>query len=617
MNSAVEDIKSRINIVDLIGEYVRVQKAGASWKALCPFHREKSPSFMINEEKQIWHCFGCNKGGDVFGFLMEIEGIEFKEAMKILAEKTGVELPKFSKNQIVLADSRKKILEILELAMKFYEKQLWDGAGKEKILSYLRERGLTDNSIREFRLGYAPNGWRNLLDFLIKRGYSIEEINKTGLLVNKSVNNEQESVNNNLNNKDTGHWSLVAGHCYDRFRDRIIFPIMDVMNNVVGFSARVAPGGDETQAKYVNTPETEVYHKSKVLYGINRAKQEIKGKNSVIIVEGNMDVIAAHQAGVKNTVAVSGTALTPDQVDTLKRYANKFKMLFDMDNAGEKATERSAEVCFQKDVNVSVITLSGGKDVAEIVQKNPKEFIEAEESAVPIMDYFFGTFFRKYDKNKVEDKKIIASGLLSMIKNFGNAIEKSHWIKKLSEKIEVGENILLETLKKAEKRIKGGNNFEAVETRKNLKSRTEIIQEKIAGIMLNFPPAWKDISNDISKKEYLENNRQLFPIFEMAEGAQYKFENFISLINKKEEKDFFQNLYFETRYIREEEEFAENDFSDANDQIEYLLGELKKEENKNKLNVIFKDIKKAEENKDKEGKMLLINEFDKLSKENK
>ncbi|MDO8529043.1 MAG: CHC2 zinc finger domain-containing protein, partial [bacterium] len=192
MNSAVEDIKSRINIVDLIGEYVRLQKSGSGWKGLCPFHREKSPSFTVSEEKQFWHCFGCHKGGDIFSFINEIEGIEFKETLKMLAEKTGVELPVFSKNQIQATDDRKKILEILELSVKFYEKQLWDGAGKEKILAYLRGRGLMDSSIREFRLGYAPKGWDNLLKFLVGRGYDIQDIKKTGLLVERNkISNDQ------------------------------------------------------------------------------------------------------------------------------------------------------------------------------------------------------------------------------------------------------------------------------------------------------------------------------------------------------------------------------------------------------------------------------------------
>ena len=312
MNSDIEEIKSRLNIADIIGEYIRLDKAGANYRARCPFHNEKTPSFMVSAEKQIWHCFGCQKGGDIFGFVMEIEGLDFKETLKLLAEKAGVALKKTD----FKAESKKtRTLEILELATKFYETQLWSGAGKIKILNYLKDRGLQKESIKEFRLGYAPAGWRNILTFLIGRGYSAQEIEKTGLLVKKD-----------------------NGDFYDRFRDRIIFPIADPMGKVVGFSARVAPGGDESQAKYVNTPESEVYHKSKALYGIDKAKGEIKSKNFALLVEGNMDVVAAAQAGIKNTVAVSGTALTPDQINIVKRYTNNLKMFFDMDKAGEEAT---------------------------------------------------------------------------------------------------------------------------------------------------------------------------------------------------------------------------------------------------------------------------------------
>lgn len=594
MNSAAQDIKDRINIVDLIGEYVRTQKAGANWKALCPFHHEKSPSFMINEEKQIWHCFGCGKGGDVFGFLMEIEGIDFKEALKILAEKTGVELPRFNKSQPEFVDDKKKTLEILELAVKFYEKQLWDGMGKDKILDYLRKRGLNDQTIRDFRLGYAPNGWDNLLKFLMGRGYSTNDIAKTGLLVAKN-----EARGNGF---------------YDRFRNRITFPVMDIMGKAVGFSARVAPGGDESQAKYVNTPETSVYHKSKVLYGLNMAKQEIKNQNSAIIVEGNMDVIASHQAGIKNTIAVSGTALTPEQVDILKRYAGKIKMLFDMDSAGEKATQRSAEICFQKDINVSVITLPEGKDAAELVQKDPKKFIEASEKATPIMEYFFQQFFRKYDGNKIEDKKIIAAELLNIIRNFGNAIEKNYWIRKLSQKLDVSENVLVDILKKTEKRDvrQPEENFKK---EKVSKKRIEVLLEKIAGLMLNSKILWEKISNDTQEKYYFSENKKFLPIFEKGHEVGYEFENLISSLENKEECDFLQKVYFDTKYSNTENGPIENDLSDSEEQVEYCFNELKKEIGKDRLGVLLNDIRKAEENGDKEGKNLLINEFNKLSQE--
>jgi DNA primase len=352
-----------------------------------------------------------------------------------------------------------------------------------------------------------------------------------------------------------------------------------------------------------------------VLYGLSKAKQNIKNENSVVIVEGNTDVIAAHQAGIKNTVAVSGTALTLEQVDTLKRYANKVKMLFDMDSAGEKATQRSAEICFQKDINVSVITLPEGKDAAELVQKDSKKFTEAVNQATPIMEHFFGQFFKKYDRDKVEDKKTIAVELLNIIKNFGNAIEKNHWIKKLSQNLDVSENILIEILKKAENKLRRPEIKNGKEERKISKTRAEILQEKIAGIMLNDGVLWKGVLDDPQRNGYFLNNRKFSSIFEKGSEAQYKFENLVSLMEDKNENDFLQKIYFDTRYSIAEEGAVENDLSDLREQLAYCFKELEKELNKNRLNVLLRDIRKAEENGDNEGKILLINEFNKLSKE--
>lgn len=310
MQSPTEEIKARLNIVDVVASYVKLDKSGSHWKACCPFHRERSPSFMVNEERQMWHCFGCNKGGDVFAFVMEMEGMGFRDALVMLAERANVELPQYSKESQEHyqeeRDEKTRLFEIHELATKFYEKQLWEGVGKDQALPYLHKRGLSDESIRTFRLGFAPSGWRNLYDFLVKSGFHAKELVQAGIALKK----------------DQGD-----GY-YDRFRERIMFPITDTIGRVIGYSARVAPGADESQAKYINTSETPIYKKSQVLYGLSYARQAIKQAGYTVLVEGNMDVIACHQAGIENTVAVSGTALTEEQLAMLRRYGKEMRFFF-------------------------------------------------------------------------------------------------------------------------------------------------------------------------------------------------------------------------------------------------------------------------------------------------
>ena len=486
MSTDLEEIKNRLNIVDILGQYLRLTKAGTNYRALCPFHNEKSPSFMVSEEKQIWHCFGCQKGGDIFSFVMEMEGLEFYDALKLLAERAGVEL---KKNAPGTQEKKNRTLEILELATKFYEVQLWKGAGKEKIVSYLKERGLTEETIKLFRLGYAPNGWRNILSFLLNRGYKIEEVLRTGLLVEKKdaqISNFQFPISN----------KIPSSKSYDRFRDRIIFPIADYSGKVLGYSARVAPGGDESQAKYVNSPETEVYHKSNVLYGLDKARNEIKQQDFVLLVEGNMDVIAAYQAGIKNVVAVSGTALTPTQLDILKRYTKNIKMLFDMDSAGEAATRKSLKLCFAKEINAQIVELLSGKDAADVARNHPEKLREAVAASKSAMQYLFDKAFSTYDKSKVEDKKKISANLLEMLNEFSSEIEKSHWLKKIAGELEVSESVLTGELKKARlgERIPARAQTQVDELGSLAdRQKIDILLEELAGLILILPDYWKDL----------------------------------------------------------------------------------------------------------------------------
>lgn len=471
MSTTTETIKARLNIVEVVGQYVRLQKAGNHWKANCPFHQEKTPSFTVSEERNMWHCFGCGKGGDVFAFLMEIEGIDFREALTTLAERAGVELPRYD-GQPTKPERKSRSLEILDLATKFYEKQLWDSERGKKMLTYLHGRGLTDETLKNFRIGYAPDGWRFVFDFLLKRGFAQAEIEQAGLVIRK--------------NREAGD---TTGSHYDRFRDRIMFPIGDVLGRVIGYSARVAPGGDESQAKYVNTSETDVYHKSKVLYGLHLAKKAMKETGRVILVEGNVDVMALHQIGLAETVAVSGTALTPEQLLLIKRYVGKVALFFDMDAAGQKAAWKSTALAQELGLLVEVIALTSGKDAADMGQTDPEALRAIVARGVPAMEYFLDKLVAEHPVTTPEGKRHIVEAYGELLASVTNDLERSHWTKTLAERIGSDSKIVSSSVEKLLQSMKRGTNFgETTPTKpflpKSFESRSEMLRESLVGLML-------------------------------------------------------------------------------------------------------------------------------------
>jgi len=588
MNSDIEEIKNRLNIVDVLRDYIRLEKAGANYRGLCPFHNEKTPSFMVSEDRQMWHCFGCQKGGDVFSFVQEIEGLEFREALKILAEKAGVELQKMDPRKV---EEKNKTIEILQLATKVYEYWMENSSGGKKALKYLTERSINQESIKEFRLGYAPQGWDNILKYLIGKGYKPEEIEKAGLVIKK----------------DNG------GH-YDRFRDRIMFPISDLNGKIIGYSARVAPGGDESQAKYVNTPETEVYHKSRILYGIDKAKQETRQANSVFLVEGNVDVVASFQAGIKNTVAVSGTALTVEQINIIKRYAEKVKMCFDMDQAGENATKKSIKLCLENDLGVEVVTLPEGKDAADLAQKDPEKLKQAVENSVNALEYFFKKTLSKFDKKTAEGKKMIADEMLDMIGHLTSDIEVGHWLKKLGESLEIKENILTENLKKVKMQKRVSSDSQAPEELEAFypKAKSEVLERDLLGLMLVYSSVWKEMTQKI-KEGYIFGTAIVLAV-EKGIEADFDFDQFLKLLGDQNHIREMEKIFFEKKYrlglnnVLEEIEIKEPLLEMKN-----CLKEIEKEKTKEELNKISKDLKKAEENKDFEAIKFLRSQFKEIS----
>ncbi|OGI28258.1 MAG: DNA primase [Candidatus Moranbacteria bacterium RIFOXYA1_FULL_44_7] len=595
--SEVEDIKNRISVVDLVGEYIRLQKAGSNWRALCPFHNEKSPSFMVSEERRSFHCFGCGKGGDIFSFVMEMEGIGFREALEQLAQKAGVEIKKFEKGDRGRESVKPKLYRILELAAKWYEKNRWEGRGREKALKYLRERGLTDETIKNFRLGYAPDGWRNMLEFLLKRDCKIEEITKTGLLVEKGSENKIPNTK----------YQIPDTKFYDRFRDRIMFPIQDIMGRVVGFAARISPGGDEKTAKYINTPQTELYDKSKVLYGLNFAKTEIRKQDEVILVEGNMDVIASQQAGFLNTIAVSGTAFGPDQIKVIKRYTENIKMAFDMDPAGQTASRRSAKVCLENDLNVRIVLLPKGKDAADILEKDKGAWDEAVSGAREVVEYFFEDAFSRYDIKKPADKKKVAKELLNVLKDIASPVEKAHWVKVLAEKLDVGEETLFEILRKT-KSDPGRVSRQKEDVPLRNKGKEEAIERRIIGLLFAFSRETEKQKATIDPEDFSGEAEKKI-IEKVKKETQGKTSEKIKELNF----DFESQRLIDEAVFEVEVEKDENGISFPEEELKKALKRQKGLKIKEKIAEVSKKIKESEKSGKRKETRALLQEFQDLS----
>lgn len=552
---------------------------------------------MVNEEKQIYHCFGCAKGGDVFSFVQEIESMEFREVLKILADKAGVQLEEYKGGPS--GDSKKRILEALEMANKFYETQLWKGPGKEKIMQYLYDRGINDQSIQKFRLGYAPAGWDNIINFLLGRGFNLDEISKTGLVVEKA--NEAKS------------YKLEANY-YDRFRDRIMFPVMDIMGQVVGYSARVAPGQDESQAKYINTPEGLVYHKSKALYGISLAKNEIKQKNYVLLVEGNLDVIASSQAGLGNVVAVSGTALTPDQVTMLKRYSDNMAMLFDMDSAGQLAAQKSADLCLQKGINVKIVTLTDGKDAADVAQKNPELLLEAVRKSVPAMEYFFQQALQKHDRKSAEGKNNIAKEVLKHVAFLESKIEKAHWIKKIAHEVDVEEKVVSDVLKSMDQIAprSGQDNVIKTEKMQTVQTRLEVLRDTMLGAIMKNSKIWGEICEKWSTSEWAKADPWIMLVLQKGMAAGFSFDQMLANIGNDATIEQLRKIYFNTEFGFGDNP-SDNTEKDVRLMVEEYIGNYLKELQKEKVHSIIKEIEMAERVGDKELMKKLMGQLTELS----
>jgi len=578
ISSPIDEIKNRLDIVEVIGSYIKLQKAGVNFRAICPFHSEKKPSFFVSPTRQIWHCFGCSKGGDIFGFVKEIENVEFGDALRILAQRAGVELRKYTPEYAKLKTERQRLYEIYELTSLFFEKQLEASSVGKEAKRYLLGRGITEESIKKWRLGYSPDTWQGLSDFLVSKGYTKAEAERAGL----SIKDER-------------------GSFFDRFRGRIIFPIFDFNSQVIGFGGRVFKEKDKEEiAKYVNTPNTLLYDKSRVLYGLDRAKLEIRRRDTCVLVEGYTDVIMSHQAGIFNVVATSGTALTLWQLKILKRYSENLILGFDMDVAGDSATKRGIDLAQSQGFNIKIVRLQAGKDAADIISKNPKEWETSLQNSKSILEFYFETAFSAKNPKTPEGKKEIAKILLPVLKRIPNQIEKSFWLQKLSKNLEVREEDLREELKKAKlsEEIYGLEPEELVNLPQ--KSRRELLEERLMVIVLKSPQNLNLIEEE--KNSYFSPKTQEI-LTNFKKDPNFSSEKLSPVV---------QNYF---SYLSLKAEVEEIEEKDIEPEIKICLKEIQSLEIKNKLDELSKEIKKAEEEKNSKKIEELTQEFNKLATE--
>ncbi|MBM3244622.1 MAG: DNA primase [Candidatus Omnitrophica bacterium] len=422
----LEDILSRVDIVELISGYIPLKKAGRNFKACCPFHREKTPSFMVSPERQIYHCFGCNESGNAFKFLMAYERFDFPEAVEFLARKTGVILPEKEKRTQENISITTQLFKINELACAYYQKSL-DSETGSSARGYFLKRGIPEEGIKLFKLGFAEDKWDGLINYLRSKGVGLALLEKAGLAIAKD-----------------------RGGFYDRFRNRAIFPIFDIKSRVLGFGARLL---DETKgstaAKYINSPESPVYTKGKNLYGLNLSKEAIRECDSVIMVEGYMDFIIPYTYGIHNIVASLGTALTEEQAGLLKRFTQNVVMVYDADAAGQMATLRALDIFIEEGMNVRIATLPAGMDPDLYMKKNGlASFKEMVNSAKSFFEYKLSVMKSRYNTKEIEERAMVAKEMLISISKFKDSIVKSEYIKLLAQELNVNEEALLEEINK-------------------------------------------------------------------------------------------------------------------------------------------------------------------------
>ncbi|MFA6430079.1 MAG: DNA primase [Candidatus Paceibacterota bacterium] len=550
MSSSVDKIKERLSIEEVVGSYLKLEKAGNNFKARCPFHNEKTPSFFVSPDRGSYYCFGCGNKGDIFSFVQEFEGIDFVGSLKILAERAGVEL---EKNPAKITDKKERLYMLLDATTTFLQKNL---LAEDIPLEYLKNRGLTEKTIKDWRIGYVRDEWRSIYEHLKSKGFTDDEMQRAGVIKTEGQNT------------------------YDRFRGRIMFPIFDSAGRAIAFSGRILHD-DGKSAKYLNSPQTEVFDKSKTLYGYNYAKQAIRKFDFSILVEGQMDLLMCHQSGFSNAVASSGTALTSQHLSLLKRISNRIIMSFDSDNAGAKAAERGWMLGLASGMEVKVAAIPKGYDPADLILKDKEEFKKVLKDAVHIIEFLLDRVILE----NTDERKIglaVKNKVLPFLSLLDSSMEKSHYVTKISNKTGIKEDAIWEDLKK----VKIDDDYvvkeEVHEEKEEIKTgmlRSGSVERSLASIIALIE----------SSKDQITNPEELRQKVKDSVGEEKYREFSEELESLKGELSFEAESYYGGL---EKEKF--------NKEVEYILLNLQEEILKKELSSHMVELKKAEAQKDTE-----------------
>ena len=573
MNSPVAKIKERLTIEEVVSSYIKLDRAGSNLKARCPFHNEKTPSFFISPDRGTYYCFGCGASGDIFTFVEEFEGLDFKGALKMLADRAGVPLENFNPKE---ESEKEKLYRVMEEATLFFEKNLKParphdegaGGGNNEVLNYIKSRGINEKSISDFRIGYVAADWRLLYNYLKTKGFSDAEIEKAGLA------------------------KKTEKGMYDRFRGRVMFPIADSSGRVIAFSGRLLEAGLSAEAlakagaKYLNSPETPIFSKNAVLYGIDKAKDSIRKNNFSILVEGQMDLIMSHQAGYKNTIATSGTALSDSTVSKenvisnlglIRRLSSNIVLAFDADKAGANATIRAGKIALSLGMDVKVVKMPEGVDPADLISKDGSDaWKQVIREAKHIIEFLLNKVIENSQNDMRKMGREIKEKILPFVDALESSIEKTYFIKKISDLSGISQVALQDDLKKIEQEQKyEKEEIKEADSAQNKLYRKDYIERKLLGIAF-----WKNDSK----------------ILEKLTDASKKYENI------KEDLIFEAEVFYADDDKLEksvEEMFLNLEEEDINEKLNKKMVELKQNTDQEKSNLILNEINelnKAKEN---------------------